>query len=191
MNQKYLILLSIILAAAMSAAGMIVFVGGRVARADLDNDGQKETYRLKNGTLKVQLDQEQIWASDPAWRVTDFALEDVTNDGKSDLSMSVWKAGNFGVAKPFWVEENDMSVKNHFFVFNLLKGKMEAVWQSSNLDEPNCSFAVKDIDGDGKNELLTVEGDYADAPKCIKRKKGVWKWNGWGFSREEEKGLHE
>jgi hypothetical protein len=175
----------LILAVAIGAAGVIVFVSGRGASADLDGNSLSETYTLNKGVVDVRVRNKLIWQSDSAWRVTDFSLADVTNDGTSDLSLSVWKAGNFGSSKPFWIEENDMSVKNHFFVFDLVNGEMRAIWQSSNLEAPNCSFEVRDINVDGQNELLTVEGDYADAPNCIPRAKGVWKWNGWGFAREE------
>jgi hypothetical protein len=54
------------------------------------------------------------------------------------------------------------------------------VWQSSNLDRPNYEAGLADLDGDGTNELVVVEGEYDDPGV---REAGVWRWNGWGFSK--------
>jgi poly-gamma-glutamate synthesis protein (capsule biosynthesis protein) len=93
--------------------------------------------------------------------------------------MLVWKKGNFGVSKPFWVTEKDDSVKNHLFIYEMKEKQLKPVWQSSNLDMPNYYVEVKDIDGDGKNEMIVVEGSYSDPEK---RQVTFWRWNGWGFS---------
>ncbi|MEG3072155.1 MAG: hypothetical protein RQM92_16025 [Candidatus Syntrophopropionicum ammoniitolerans] len=54
------------------------------------------------------------------------------------------------------------------------------MWQSSNLDRPNYDGILIDLNGNGKNELVVTEGDYAD-PRV--RQTSVWQWNGWGFSK--------
>jgi len=40
-------------------------------------------------------------------------------------------------------------VKNHLFIFDLVNGAIKPVWQSSNLDCPNRSVELADLDGDG------------------------------------------
>ena len=77
-----------------------------------------------------------------------------------------------------------MSVKNHFFVLDFLNGAIKQVWGSSNLGEPNCEFKITDVDNDGKNDLVVIEGDYSQKPKCEGNYVAVWKWNDWGFSNE-------
>lgn len=151
--------------------------------ADLDADGLEESYVLADGVLTVRVDGEIVWQSGQSWKVDSFVLGDANNDGVSDLNLSVWKPGNFGDLMPFWVEENDMSVKNHFFIYDLKDGKMRPVWQSSNLTAPNCRLDLADTDLDGKNELVVIEGDYAD-PACQGRYVAVWKWKEWGFRNE-------
>ena len=101
-----------------------------------------------------------------------------------EINLWVWKSGDYGNSKPFWVKENDMSVKNHFFVFDFVSGTMKPIWQSSNLDTPNCEFKITDADGDGKNDLVVIEGDYSQKPMCSGNYVAVWKWNDWGFSNE-------
>ncbi len=157
---------------------------------DLDRDGATEHYALRDGRLTVSLDPLAagsrsgaggvIWQTPEDWWVEYFLLGDADNDGTPDLNLSVWKAGSFGLCRPFWVERDDPTVRNHLFIFDLVGGRMKAVWQSSNLDRPNLDLALEDLDGDGQNELVTLEGSYSDPQR---RQITAWKWNGWGFSR--------
>ncbi|NLW25384.1 MAG: hypothetical protein GXY91_09160 [Clostridia bacterium] len=121
-----------------------------------------------------------LWQSPEEWWVDNFFLGDINNDGIQEASLLVWKEGSFGPYRPFWVEEEDNSVKNHLYIYKLKEGKIKPVWQSSNLDRPNYSGTLVDFDGDGEMELLVVEGSYTDFKL---RKMTLWKWNGWGFSR--------
>ena len=61
-------------------------------------------------------------------------------------------------------------------------GQVRPVWQSSNLEAPNCTLAITDYDGDGDNELLSVEGSYGRRCEIEEGRLSVWEWNGWGFS---------
>jgi poly-gamma-glutamate synthesis protein (capsule biosynthesis protein) len=152
--------------------------------ADLDKDEKKEKYVLENGLLKIVQGNNIIWESPSEWWIDDFALADSNNDGVVDINFSVWKSGDYGSSKPFWIKENDMSIKNHFFVFDFLNGTMKPIWQSSNLDTPNCEFRITDVDSDGKNDLVVIEGDYSQKPICTGNHVAIWKWNDWGFSNE-------
>lgn len=147
---------------------------------DLDQDGACENYSLQDGKLKVATGSQTIWQSQDDWWVDDFFLGDANNDSVPELNLLVWKSGSFGPHKPFWITQEDMSIKNHLFIFKLAGGALKPVWQSSNLDRPNYEAALADPDGDGKNELIVTEGDYDDLKK---REVGIWKWNGWGFSK--------
>lgn len=151
--------------------------------ADLNNNNIEENYKLEQGVLKIYENSEIIWQSSRDWWVDSFVLADSTNDGITDINLSVWRAGNFGSSKPFWVEKNDMSTKNHFFIFDFRDGRVQPIWQSSNLEVPNCHFIISDVNGDGKNELKAFEGDYLQSPECIPNTISLWGWNGWGFSK--------
>jgi len=148
----------------------------------------KEQYFLTDGQLKIVEAGTTIWESPHEWHVDNVVLADSNNDGIVDINLSVWKPGNYGSSRPFWVLENDMTIKNHFFVFDLINGVMRPIWQSSNLEWPNCEFTVADIDYDGKNDLVVIEGDYGQALTCVGSNVAVWKWSGWGFSNEWRSG---
>lgn len=147
---------------------------------DLDRDGVQESYALRDGSITVKDGSSIIWRSEDDWWVDYFFLGDANNDGVLELNLLVWKEGSFGPYKPFWVEEEDLSVKNHLFIFKPEKGSFKPVWQSSNLDQPNYRAALIGINGDGENELVALEGSYTD-PK--RTEVTLWKWNGWGFTR--------
>ena len=156
----------------------------RQEQADLDNDSISENYVLENGRLAITENSKMIWQSPSDWWIDDFVLADSNNDGIVDINLSLWKSGNFGTSKPFWVKKNDMSVKNHFFVLDFVSGSINQIWGSSNLGEPNCEFKIADIDNDGENDLIVIEGNYSQKPKCNGNYVAVWKWNDWGFSNE-------
>jgi poly-gamma-glutamate synthesis protein (capsule biosynthesis protein) len=167
-----------------------VGISSKQEQVDLDNNSILEKYDLENGRLTIWEDKKVVWQSPSEWWVDNFVLADSNNDGIANINLSLWKAGNFGSSKPFWIKENDMSVKNHFFVLDFINGAVKQVWGSSNLAEPNCKFQIADINNDGKNELITIEGDYSQEPKCNGNYVAVWRWNDWGFSNEwrSEKG---
>ena len=147
---------------------------------DLDGNGSREEFNLRDGRITVRAGSRMIWQSPDDWWVDYFFLGDANNDGITELNLLVWKAGSFGPHKPFWLEEEDTSIKNHLFIFKLEAGNLKPVWQSSNLDCPNYRAALIDLDDDGENELVVTEGSYTDPAK---QEVTLWKWNGWGFSR--------
>jgi len=153
-------------------------------QVDLNNDSTLENYVLENGVLTITENSVIIWQSPTDWWVDNFVIADSNNDGILDINLSLWKSGNFGISKPFWVQYNDMSVKNHFFVLDFVEGDMKQVWGSSNLSQPNCEFEIADIDNDNINDLIVIEGEYSQEPTCSGNYVAVWKWNGWGFSNE-------
>ncbi len=146
---------------------------------DVDGDGLPERYSLQQGKLTVNNTAGILWQTPNDWWVEDFVLGDINNDGIINLILSVWKPGNFGSCKPFWVTEEDNRIKNHLFIFKLVDGSFKPLWQSSNLKRPNYRLALIDIGNDGRNLLLVLEGDYTFSNKW---RVNIWQWNGWGFT---------
>lgn len=158
-----------------------------LTKADVDTDGAHEEYLLERGTLTVTEDGSTLWTSPAEWWIDEFAVADADGDGTLDITMAAWKEGDFGGTLPFWHESNDMSIKQHMFVFTLRNGEMQSVWQSSNLDAPNCAFTFADVDADGIEELVVLEGAYGDASAlCETTRLAVWSWNEWGFFKDWE-----
>jgi hypothetical protein len=160
-------------------------------KGDLDGDGISEDYSLSNNVLTVTEGSMQLWQSPGDYQVDSFALGDIDNDGKPNLVISLWKKGSFGELKPFWHTEKDTSYKNHLFVYKLQEDKFRQVWCSSDLDRPILSFKVRDVDGDGRNELVVREGQYKKISKDRYTpdpdgsvRTTVWQWDEFGFSKK-------
>lgn len=149
-------------------------------RFDLNGDGTLESFTLRDGRLTVEAIPGFTWESPPDWWVDYYFFGDANNDGSPELNLIVWKEGQFGRHKPFWVEEEEPGVRNHLFIYKLEQGRLKPVWHSSSLDRPNYRAALFDHTGDGQNELKALEGCYTDPSK---QKVTLWTWNGWGFSR--------
>ncbi|GAG38356.1 unnamed protein product, partial [marine sediment metagenome] len=113
--------------------------------ADLNNDSIEEKYSLESGRLIITQNADTLWGSPTDWWIDDFVLADSTGDGLVNINLAVWKSGNFGDSMPFWIDENDLSIRNHFFVFKFEIDEVRPVWQSSNLSAPNCEFTFGDI----------------------------------------------
>lgn len=177
-----------------AAAGLLSGTGDSFAmvraEGDLDDDGRTEEYSLEDGVLTVREEAESLWKSPSDWHVDSFALGDADNDGTANLVMCLWKKGSFGEIRPFWHTGEDDSYKNHLFVYKLEGDTCKPVWCSSDLDRPILSLAIRDVNGDGLNELAVEEGQYRkaaggryaadpDAPALTT----VWQWDEWGFMR--------
>ena len=154
----------------------------KISVDDLNGDGRNEEYALLQGFLEIKQTGKLIWRSPGEWWIDNYFLADSNGDGKKEINLSVWKAGDFGPSKPFWIKKNDQSIKNHFFVMSLAGDELKPLWQSSNLEKPNCEFLFSDIDADAKQELIVIEGEYNNNYLCQGKYVALWRWNGWGFA---------
>ena len=92
---------------------------------DLDGDGIPEEYNLRDGKITVWAGSRIIWQSPDDWWVDYFFLGDADNDGSPELNLLLWKEGSFGPHKPFWVEEDDSSVKKSPLYFQVGAGQFQ------------------------------------------------------------------
>lgn len=161
------------------------------ASGDLDGDGKAEEYCLDHNVLSAKEGGQALWQSPKDWHVVGFSLGDADNDGTVNLVFSLWKTGSFGKSKPFWHDGEDVSYKNHLFVYKLDGDGFKTVWCSSDLDRPILSFDITDNDSDGLNELDVMEGRYKKvsgdrykADPDAKPQAAVWQWEDWGFVKQ-------
>jgi len=144
------------------------------------------TILLAEGSLTVVHQGQEVWGSDPSWDVRQLLVADVNNDGKEEAAFVLWKPFRLEPAifyetfrfPSLWEEG---SLRNHLFIYGWRDAAWQHLWCSSPVADPIMEVAAGDVDGDGANELVVLEGSY-DAPDAAARHVSVWCWNGWGFT---------
>ena len=147
---------------------------------------EQTTIALKEGSLTVMHGGQEVWSSDPSWDVRQLLVADVNNDHTQEVAFVLWKPFRLEPALiyetfgfPSLWEEG--SLRNHLFLYGWRNGAWQHLWCSSPVADPILQLDAADVDGDGDNELVVLEGSY-DAPDAAARHLSVWRWNGWGFT---------
>lgn len=162
------------------------------AEGDFNSNGVLEEYILKDKTLTVLEGDKELWRSPGSYAIDNMRLADITNDGKVNLVISLWKKGSFDKIKPFWYTGKDDEYKQHLFIYEVETEGLRPSWCSSSLDRPIVDFEIIDYDGDGLNELVSSEGQYKRAAFGKHTIDGkapietvIMQWTGWGLLSKE------
>jgi len=123
----------------------------------------------------------------PTWRVTAAALADVTGDGASEWVLLVWRPWRdwpiqswLPAPSPIAGFHDAAGDSCHLILLDPADGR--EIWAGSALPAPLLALAVGDVDGDGHNEVVTLEGNYAAGRYGPAAHVSVWRWNGFGFT---------
>lgn len=124
-------------------------------------------------------------ATPDAWDVRASALADVTGDGVPEWTLLVWRPWRDWAIQE-WAPAPSPITGFHDAAGDschviLLDPAGREIWAGSALPAPFVDLAVGDVDGDGRNELLTLEGDYAAGREGPAAHVNIWRWNGFGF----------
>jgi hypothetical protein len=122
-----------------------------------------------------------------SWHVTDSVLADVTDDGVPEWVLLVWRPWRdwpiqrwSSAPSPIADFHDEAGDSCHLILLDPRDGR--EIWAGSALPAPLLALAVGDVDGDGSNEVVTLEGDYAAGREGPATHVDVWRWNGFGFS---------
>lgn len=137
---------------------------------DLDADGQPEQVRLEAGRVWIEREGQTAWRGEAAWQVVDMAAGDVDDDLRREVLLAFWKPDPAGV------------LRSHPFLVGHRGGVYGILWGGSAAVDPICEVELGDVDGDGRTELVVLEGSYDEPPDAPGRFLTVWRWNGWGFT---------
>jgi hypothetical protein len=157
--------------------------------ADLNQDGFPESLQLEHGRLTILSLGRSVWQSPAAWTVVQAGMTDLNRDGKPEAALLVWR--------PFrpWPVDRWLPDGGRIAGFQDAAGDSCQIiligwrgiaygelWAGSALAEPVRSFAAADLEGDHLQELVTLDGIYAEPRSAPARAVKVWEWNGFGFS---------
>jgi len=160
-----------------------------VKQADFDGDGHPETLLLNGGQASILSQGEVVWQSPATWQVVQAEITDLNHDGHPEATLLVWR--------PFqpWPIDRWLPVGGriasfhdsggdscHLILVGRLRGRYEEAWAGSAMAEPVRAFAAADLNGNGSQELVTLEGTYEESRSTPARDLKVWEWNGFGFT---------
>jgi len=121
------------------------------------------------------------------WHITASTLADVTGDGSPEWALVVWRPWRdwpiqswSSASSPIAGFHDAAGESCHLILLDPRDGR--EVWAGSALPAPILALAVGDVDGDGRSDVVTLEGDYATGRNGPASRVDVWKWNGFGFT---------
>ena len=135
---------------------------GRPLWASLDERGMVELRDGPDAASPV------VWRNEAAdWRVTRIDAGDLDGDGRIELLLLLWR------------HEEDGRLGSHPFLVGWRGGRYRVLWGGSATATYMQDVAVADLDGDGRQELVVLEG--GQAPGEPAETASIWRWSGWMF----------
>ena len=164
----------------------------KVSQADLNGDGHAECLNLKYSRLEItDCGNTVFWQSPEPWQVKEAQIGDLNHDGSPEAILLVWRpfrpwpidtfVPNGGRIKDF--HDHD-GFSCHVILIGWKRGGYNEVWAGSALIRPVEQLFAVDLDGDGAQELVALEGNY-DSMKAG-GDLTVWNWDGFGFMLTDE-----
>lgn len=142
-------------------------------RGDISGDGQDERVVLTRKLLSkygkeviIYRGREDIYRSDMSdlkpWKI---AIGDIDGDGISEISIGVYKTTIFHPV-----------MDKRPFIYSFGEDGLQPKWRGSRLSRPFTDYLFHDLDGDGWDEIISIES-LEDGDKII----NTYKWKGFGF----------
>lgn len=156
--------------------------------ADLDSNGTTEVLDLQDGVATIQQEDNVVWRSPADWSVVDAQIADLNRDGNPEAVLLLWR--EFApwpidryLVYPGRIEgfHDKAGQSCHLILIGWFKGDYREFWAGSAQVDPFTSFRAFDLNNDGSQELLALEGTYEETFPS-NHALTVWEWNGFGFS---------
>jgi hypothetical protein len=143
---------------------------------DLRGNGESQRVCLDAaGVLTVAASDDPaaplVWRNEaPAWQIRSFAVGDPNDDGRNEVLFLLWKPDETGV------------LRSHPFMLGRRSGEYRIIWGGSATAVPIQDLVLADLEGDGRGELIVLEG--GSRPGDPADRLVILRWHGWGFQVE-------
>jgi hypothetical protein len=143
----------------------------------------------RKAAISMMASESALPAIPSDWRVIAATLSDATGDGEPEWVLLVrrpwrdWPIQAWSSAHSPIADFHDATGDScHLILLDPASGR--ELWAGSALPAPLLALAVGDVDGDGFDEVVTLEGDYGVGWDGPASHVDVWQWSGFGFSLE-------
>ncbi|HTX92095.1 MAG TPA: hypothetical protein VMC09_12855, partial [Anaerolineales bacterium] len=151
--------------------------------------GLPERLTLSGGQASLLSGGKIVWQSPSTWQVVQAGITDLDHDGAPEAALLVWRP-----FQPWPVDrwlpsggridsyQDARGDSCQLILVGWVHGGYQEVWAGSAMAEPVKAFVAADLTGDGNQELVTLEGSYADSRSAPARALKIWEWNSFGFT---------
>lgn len=148
------------------------------AKGDIDGNGEEELVFLTKKLFSKYGKEVVIYSSDREIYRKDFsdlkpwkiAIGDIDGDGIEEVSIGVYKTTTF---HPL--------MNKRPFIYRYEDGELYPKWRGSRLSRPFIDYLFYDIDGNGIDEIISIE-ILQNQERLIH----IYKWKGFGFEGYKE-----
>ena len=156
----------------------------------IDFGSDQDCLSFTNGSIRITDCQNKTdvikWQSPQSWKVTEAISADLNRDGKNELVMVVWRPHKVWPIDSFLpaggriADFHDRSgLSCHLILVGWDGDNNRELWAGSSLIDPVFAIRAVDLDNDGYQELVALEGKYDN--KNVSGNLTVWDWSGFGF----------
>lgn len=142
---------------------------------------------LENGRFDLKCSKGD-WSSPAGWTVQQAAWTDLNHDEVPEVTLLVrrpfapWPVDRVLPYGGYIKSHQDADGQSSHIILIGWKGDhWGELWAGSALARPVRSYHACDVDNDGRQELVVLEGNYAERDPRAASDLAVWKWNSFGF----------
>jgi hypothetical protein len=142
---------------------------------------------LENSRFDLTCDQGG-WSSPAGWTVQQADWTDLNHDGNPEITLLVkrpfapWPVDRVLPHGGFINSHQDVDgFSSHIILIGWKGDHWGELWAGSALARPVRSFKACDVNNDSRQELMVLEGNYADRDPSTASSLAIWEWNSFGF----------
>ncbi len=171
----------------------VTLVNGLVSQipADPPDNNGENCFELSDQKLTLyrceKNGDDDAWHSPENWKITEAMHADLNRDGTDEIALVAWRP-----FAPWPIDRflpsggriaefhNKDGLSAHLILMGWDGDEYRELWAGSALANPIADIRALDIDEDGYEELIALEGEYDAAIETGNIT--IWQWQGFGFT---------
>jgi len=168
--------------------GWDVLSQGHSPEIDMNKDGIPEQIVTGETCASIEQNNAVLWQSPAEWMIVQAVASDLNRDGNPEVAMLVHRPyqplpidGYLPYPAPPESFRNQTGLTGHIVLIGYERGRMREVWAGSALARFPIGMHISDLNGDGFQELITIEVDPF-SQNWHRQTVSIWTWQGFNFT---------